>query len=151
MTNRKTNRKYGNKRYTKTKRIYKGGVDGDICVICHEALEVGDEIYTHTDCKSKFHMSCIKKWCAGKLNCPCPVCRGTVIPLNENELIENYKILLQENADLKNGNIELSEALEASHKSYTNLTGDYNKLIEEIEEIEEKYNALLVENTQIKE
>ena len=151
MTNRKTNRKYRNKRYTKTKRIYKGGVENDICIICHEPLEVGDEIYTHPDCKTKFHMSCIKKWCENKLNCPCPVCRNTVIPLNEIELIENYKILLQENAYLKDGTTELREALESSHNSYTNLSNDYNELVNEINEIEEKYNALLAENTQIKE
>ena len=58
------------------------GVDsgnGDICSICHDALQEG-EIFTSTSCPHQFHLHCIASWCSGKANCPCPLCKKNLVP-----------------------------------------------------------------------
>ena len=67
----------------KTQRKYKrfhffGGEGEEECPICSESLENG-EIF-ETNCKHKFHLQCIQRWCNRKSPCTCPICRTELIP-----------------------------------------------------------------------
>lgn len=74
---RTTRRKY--RKSGKRVRFFGGfGEDGD-CAICTEPLTVG-EVF-ETNCNHNFHLACIERWCNGKAECPCPMCKT---PLNPN-------------------------------------------------------------------
>ncbi|KAF9592753.1 hypothetical protein IFM89_017323 [Coptis chinensis] len=47
-------------------------VDSDICPICHEDMEEGDEAGSF-ECLHTFHQECMLKWIITKPNCP--ICR----------------------------------------------------------------------------
>ena len=194
MKSRKTMRKYGRNTRKRNYKGGEGEED-DICSICQigftplgtesaqsasslsliTAREAGvlnvqrcnqqDETYTHPHCKSKFHMKCIKQWCANKDVCTCPICRGTDIelPLNEYDLLykkymtlenkckeidDDYTYLDNEYTKLEDecneAKEELVTALEAAHKHYKKLSTDYNKLIDTTNITQKKYDALQI-------
>ena len=139
------------------KRVYRGGVGEDMCSICHEEFIPGDNVYTHPACNNKFHMDCIKQWCSGKDDCPCPMCRGTVQPeemFSFEERLSSYKEICdkekrelelftqQEVEDLEDKLI----ALELQRNTQvTNLQAQYNandaKRLTQYKELADRCNA----------
>ena len=140
------------------KRVYRGGVGEDMCSICHEEFIPGDNVYTHPACNNKFHMDCIKQWCSGKDDCPCPMCRGTVQPeemFSFEERLSSYKEICdkekrelelftqQEVEDLEDKLI----ALELQRNTQvTNLQAQYNandaKRLTQYKELADRCNAI---------
>ena len=139
------------------KRVYRGGVGENMCSICHEEFIPGDNVYTHPACNNKFHMDCIKQWCSGKDDCPCPMCRGTVQPeemFSFEERLSSYKEICdkekrelelftqQEVEDLEDKLI----ALELQRNTQvTNLQAQYNandaKRLAQYKELADRCNA----------
>lgn len=48
------------------------------CPICLVDFVAGDELTECGTCKNIFHGQCVRRWCVGKRNCPCPFCRSTI-------------------------------------------------------------------------
>ena len=95
MSKTKINKRKQKKTF-KRRIIQKGGED-EICAICRETLKVPGEIYVHT-CLNMFHSKCLKHWCSGKEECPCPMCRHPVNNLPYS--YEEYNDLLDKGIDL---------------------------------------------------
>jgi len=151
------------------KRVYRGGVREDMCSICHEEFIPGDNVYTHPACNNKFHMDCIKQWCSGKDDCPCPMCRGTVQPeemFSFEERLSSYKEIcdkekrelelftqlevedledklialeLQRKTQVENLQAQYKEFAARSNAKYNKLGADYNTLLGECRAYEEEY------------
>jgi hypothetical protein len=148
MKNRKTMRKYGRRsiRYTRTrKRSERDREEGDICQICLNGFTQQDETYTHPQCNKKFHINCIKQWCANKEVCTCPNCKGTDIdlPLEYDELYQKYKGLENDYKQIYDNYTELEKELEVSQESYQILRNDYNNLLDDYNLLDEKYSELV--------
>ena len=87
-------RKY--KKSSKRLRFFGGFGEDENCVICEEPMT--PETTFETNCNHKFHLECIERWCNGKSECTCPICRTVLNPnpnpnLNQDEEFEHlYRV-----------------------------------------------------------
>ncbi len=70
-------RKY--KKSSKRLRFFGGDGEDENCIICEDPM-TPETTYETKNCKHKFHLECIKRWCNGKAVCPCPICRTPLDP-----------------------------------------------------------------------
>ena len=47
------------------------------CSICNETVD--DDAVQTQKCKNIFHNKCLSQWCVNKSNCPCPMCRKSLV------------------------------------------------------------------------
>ena len=80
------------KHNTKRRRQKGGDENDDVCPICQEKFNAGDEIITTCGGYHKFHRNEIIHWCRGKNFCPCPICKQDIrhnVPAAPNNPIQN--------------------------------------------------------------
>ena len=95
-TNRRKNKKTCFRRTKSCRRKIKGGAASadNMCSICFEDMNEGDDIYTHTSkkntadrnnqvCNKTFHKSCMRKWHISSKKRNCPTCRLPTDDLTE--------------------------------------------------------------------
>lgn len=76
---------------TKRRRQKSGDENDDVCPICQEKFNAGDEIITTCGGYHKFHRNEIIHWCRGKNFCPCPICKQDIrhnVPAAPNNPIQ---------------------------------------------------------------
>ncbi|XP_073008429.1 RING-H2 finger protein ATL64-like [Typha latifolia] len=59
-----------------------GEGEGEICAICLEEMEGGEEVKVMPRCKHTFHDDCIDQW-LGVVSASCPVCRNLIVAEKE--------------------------------------------------------------------
>ena len=77
---------------TKTTLIFAMASNGNICVICQDAIHSGDNTIVPLPCMHTYHCECIKGYVttkhAARQNIECPVCRQTAFQHGTTEYDE---------------------------------------------------------------
>ena len=75
----KSKRHHKKRKHNTKRRRQKGGDENDdVCPICQEKFNAGDEIITTCNGRHNFHRNEIIHWCRGKNVCPCPICKQDI-------------------------------------------------------------------------